>query len=135
MAIHGFYRMRRMAGAAALLGVLIYAALTPLHVVSQAITALPGIGIGASHSAPCHDEANAADQASHQRAPQAPALPPKHCPFCQGFAAFQMAVAPAHTIGIVRIAVRVPAPQRLDALPASTSVRAAQSRGPPILLT
>jgi hypothetical protein len=48
-------------------------------------------GGGGARVAPCHE---AGDQATNDLARKAPATPQKHCPFCQGFAAFQFAIAP-----------------------------------------
>ena len=59
--------------------------------------------------------------------------PQKHCPFCQGFAAFQFAIAPAHTISIVRVAIKAPAPHLTSEGLAGVSLRAPQSRGPPTI--
>src|SRR6476646_2614028 len=84
-------------------------------------------------SPPCHEGAGAADQATNDPARKAPAIPQKHCPFCRGFAAFQFAIAPAHTISIVRFAIRAPAPHLTSEGLAGVSLRAPQSRGPPTI--
>lgn len=128
MSLQGLHRYRRLTGVAALLGVLFYTALIPLHTVSEA-TALLGAKLPIVI---CHSGATAAsDRASNDSAPAEPAAPQKHCPFCQGFAAFQVAITPAHAIGIVRVAVRAPAPHLASEGFVSASVRAPQSRGPP----
>jgi hypothetical protein len=122
-------RYRGIAGACALIGILFYSALIPLHVVSQATTALLDT-MPAGHLS-CHEGPGRADQASNERAPKAPTSPQKQCPFCQGYAAFQFAIAPALTIGIVRVAVRTLAPQLISDWLVSASLRPPQSRGPP----
>jgi hypothetical protein len=121
-------RYHRIAGALALVGTLFYAALIPLHVVSQATATLLGESTGGAQVAPCH-----ADQATNDPARKAPATPQKHCPFCQGFAAFQFAIAPAHMISIVRVAIRAPAPHLTSEGLARVSLRAPHSRGPPTI--
>jgi hypothetical protein len=133
MRLQGLNRYRRIAGASALLGILFYAALIPLHLVSEATTALLGAEL-ADALVICHSGSTAAsDHALNGSAPAAPASPKKHCPFCQGFAAFQLAIAPAHNIGIVRLAVRAPAPHLTGAGLVSALARAPQSRGPPTI--
>ena len=87
-------------------------------------------GGGGARVAPCHE---AGDQATNDLARKAPATPQKHCPFCQGFAAFQFAIAPAHAISIVRVAIRAPAPHLTSEGLAGVSLRAPQGRGPPNL--
>jgi hypothetical protein len=126
-------RYRRIAGALALVGTLFYSALIPLHVVSQATAALLGESTGGAQVAPCHEGAGTADQATNDPARKAPATPQKHCPFCEGFAAFQFAIAPAHTISIVRVAIRAAAPHLTSEGLAGVSLRAPQSRGPPTI--
>ena len=126
-------RYRRIAGALALVGTIFYAALIPLHVVSQATATLLGESTCGGRDAPCHEASGTADQATNDPARKAPATPQKHCPFCQGFAAFQFAIAPAHTISIVRVAIRAPAPHLTSEGLAGVSLRAPQSRGPPTI--
>jgi hypothetical protein len=128
MSLQGLNRYRRIAGTSALLGILFYTALIPLHTVSEATTALLGAELADALTVICHS-----GHASNGSAPAAPASPQKHCPFCQGFAAFQLAIAPAHNIGIVRLAVRAPAPHLTSAGLVSAIARAPQSRGPPII--
>jgi hypothetical protein len=126
-------RYRRIAGALALVGTVFYAALVPLHVVSQATATLLGEALVGASQPPCHEAPGTADQARNDPARKAPATPQKHCPFCQGFAAFQFAIAPAHTISIVRVAIRAPAPHLTSEGLAGVSLRAPQSRGPPTI--
>jgi hypothetical protein len=72
--------IRRLGATLALCGVVLYAALIPGHLVSQTlqlVQAEPGaVEI-------CHEEPG--DQAN------LPAKPKKSCPFCAGFASFQIA--------------------------------------------
>ena len=124
-------RYRRIAGALALVGTVFYAALIPLHVVSQATATLLGESTGGAQVAPCHEAAGSADQATNDPARKVPARPQKHCPFCHGFAAFQFAIEPARTISTVRVAIRAPAPHLTSEGLAGASLRAPQSRGPP----
>ena len=124
-------RYRRIAAALALVGMIFYAALIPLHVVSQAAATLLGGSLAGVRDAPCHEASGTADQATNDPAPQTPASPQKHCPFCQGFAAFQFAITPAHAINISRVALRAPAPHFANEGLARESWRAPQSRGPP----
>jgi hypothetical protein len=126
-------RYRRIAGALALAGTVFYAALVPLHVVSQATATLLGEAIADAGQAPCHEASGAGHQAANDPARKAPATPQKHCPFCQGHAAFQFAIAPAHTIGIVRIAIKAPAPHLTREGLAGAKLPAPQSRGPPTI--
>lgn len=126
-------RYRRIAGALALIGTVFYAALVPLHVVSQATATLLGEALAGASQAPCHEASGTANQATNDPARKAPATPQKHCPFCQGFAAFQFAIAPAHTISIVRVAIRAPARHLTSEGLAGVSLRAPQSRGPPTI--
>ncbi|MET0528985.1 MAG: DUF2946 family protein [Microvirga sp.] len=86
-----------MAAAAALLGVLLYTALVAAHVVSQA-TSLATRG---AHAAAAQSTATG-DPGCHETQPSAgkakdsnrglPAAPAKKCPFCAGYAAFQLSV-------------------------------------------
>jgi Protein of unknown function (DUF2946) len=126
-------RYRRIAGAIALVGTVFYAALVPLHVVSQATATLLGEVLSGASQVPCHEASGTGHQATNDPARKAPATPQGHCPFCQGFAAFQFAIAPAHTINIVRVAIRVPAPHQTSEGVAGVSLHAPQSRGPPTI--
>jgi hypothetical protein len=126
-------RYRRIAGALALVGTVFYAALIPLHVVSQATATLLGEALAGARDAPCREASGTGDQAINDRVPKAPAAPQRHCPFCQGYTAFQLAIAPAHTISIDRVAIRAPAPHLTSDGLAGVSLRAPRSRGPPTI--
>jgi hypothetical protein len=125
-------RYRGIAGACALVSVLFYAALIPVHIVSEASTVLLGAKFADALTVICHSgRVSAAGQALADRSPGAPAKPQERCPFCQGYAAFQLAIAPANMIGIVRVAVRAPTPPLSNEELASARLLAPQSRGPP----
>jgi hypothetical protein len=79
----GISRMiRRLGGALALCGVVLYSALIPGHLVSQTLQQLAQAELG-TVEVDCHEEAG--DKAN------LPAKPKKSCPFCAGFASFQIA--------------------------------------------
>ena len=120
-----FDHCRRIAAALALLGMVAYAALIPGHIVSQLNTALLkaelGDGAGDSHDGDHCDPA----KSKHPNAPK------KNCPFCAGFAAFQVALLAA--------AAQVAPPSAVAggtlALSDESSLRKivlTQSRGPPL---
>jgi hypothetical protein len=75
---------RRLAAALALCGVLTYSALIPGHLVSQLVNELIGSPVAAAAAAepPCHE--------TGEKAPSEPKAANKHCPFCTGYAAFQL---------------------------------------------
>ncbi len=128
MSLGALHRSRRIVGACALIGILFYTALIPVHTVSEATTALLGGKFANAHTVICHsDSSSASGHASKNQ----PAVPQKRCPFCQGFAAFQLAIATANPLSIVRVAVRAPAPHLNNDGLANTSLPAPQSRGPP----
>ncbi len=123
-------RYREIAGACALVSVLFYAALIPVHIVST--TALLGTKFADALTVICHSgRASGSDHALGDRSPATPAKPQKRCPFCQGYAAFQFAIAPANMIVFIRVAVHAAGPQLASDGLASASLRAPQSRGPP----
>jgi hypothetical protein len=134
MSLKGLYRCRRIAAASAFVGVLFYTALIPLHTVSEVTTALLGAELGDALNVICHGSVSATD-ASNRSTPATPAVPRKHCPFCQGLAAFQIAIVSANTLSITRVAVRAPASHLADEGLASTSLPAPQNRGPPTFLS
>lgn len=73
---------RRLGGALALCGVVLYASLIPGHLVSQTLQQLVQAELGGEVEISCHEESGT--QAD------LPAKPKKSCPFCAGFAAFQL---------------------------------------------
>lgn len=118
--------IRRAGGALALCGVLLYAALVPGHIVSQTIQQLVQTELGAVEIG-CHEESGTQ--------PNLPAKPKKSCPFCTGFAAFQLAAlgssldpAPPQAIACDRLALNS------DSAP-SREAPTPNSRAPPISLS
>ena len=118
--------IRRAGGALALCGVLLYAALVPGHIVSQTIQQLAQTEPGAVESG-CHEEAGTKADL--------PAKPKKSCPFCTGFAAFQLATlgssldpAPPQAIACDRLALNS------DSAP-SREAPSPNSRAPPTSLS
>ena len=77
---------RRATAALALCGVIAYSGLFPGHIVSQLVTDLAERGFGHAAMAGCHDEGGPAN-------PQPSNGAKKHCPFCTGYASFQLAAA------------------------------------------
>jgi hypothetical protein len=135
MSLKGLYRCRRIAAASALVGILLYTVLIPLHMVSEATTALFGAELGDALNVICHGGSAFADHTSNGSVPAAPTVPQKHCPFCQGLAAFQVGIVSANTLSITRVAVRGPAPHLANEGLPNTSLPAPQNRGPPTFLS
>jgi hypothetical protein len=113
---------RRVGGVLALCGVLLYAALVPGHIVSQTLQQLVQTELGGVEI-DCHEESGTQSNL--------PAKPKKSCPFCTGFAAFQLATlgsaldpAPPQAIACDRLA---PESQSAPSREAPT----ANSRAPP----
>ena len=129
------YKHRRFAAMVALVGVALYTALAPMHVVSQA-TADPAAGsqIAGFERAPidCHTEPATADDAG-STGPEDSA-PKKKCPFCKGYASFLTAFvggADAATIDAERASLAF---LSVDTELTYVSGRTPQNRGPPIEL-
>ncbi len=99
MGLGDFHRHRSLAGAFALVGVFLFTALIPGHVVSQATAlALAGEPGAVALDMPCHSgPAGSHDPA----APSEPSTPQKKCPFCKGYAAFMTALAGACDAGVL----------------------------------
>lgn len=119
--------VRRLAGALALCGVVLYAALIPGHLVSQTLQQLVQAELGGEVEIDCHEEAGT--QA------KLPAKPKKSCPFCAGFASFQIAAlgsaidpAPPQAIAIDRLALESQSAVSRDA-------PSPNSRAPPLSLS
>jgi hypothetical protein len=125
-------RYRRIAEALALAGTVFYATLIPLHVDSQATATLLGESTGGAQVAPCHEGAGTADQATNVPARKR-GHTPKALSFLPGLCPFQFAIAPAHTMSIIRVAIRALAPHLTREGLAGVSLRAPQSRGPPTI--
>lgn len=118
--------IRRLGGALALCGVVLYAALIPGHLVSQTLQQLVQAELGAVEIA-CHEETG--------KQADVPAKPKKSCPFCTGFAAFQLAAlgssldpAPPQAVACDRLALNS------DSAP-SREAPTPNSRAPPVSLS
>jgi hypothetical protein len=117
---------RQAAAALALCGLLAYSGLLPGHILSQLVTALGERGFAIGAMAGCHDEGGPAKQQPTNGAK-------KHCPFCAGYASFQLAAIGSPTI--------LPPPKIAggevlatgDDMALRKSVIVPQSRGPPLL--
>jgi hypothetical protein len=131
MSLLGLRRYRTSAGAAALIGVFFYAALIPLHTVSQALSALAGEAAPGISLPSCHEGATATRQDQRESYPDAPAKPQKRCPFCQGYAAFQLAIAAGSTEYFLLSPIAAPALRVSEEGIAGQSLPRPQSRGPP----
>ena len=117
---------RRATAALALCGVIAYSGLFPGHIVSQLVTDLAERGFGHAAMAGCHDEGGPAN-------PQPMNGAKKHCPFCTGYASFQLAVVgspmivlPPRTVGGDVLVIE-------DDIALRKSAITPQSRGPPVL--
>lgn len=114
---------RRIAGALALAGVLLYTSLIPGHIVSQLVTALVDAELGTAII--CHS-GEAPQQPNKSNADQG-------CPFCHGHASFQLAAFTAGATFVVPaqsawVSHRVESDSLL-----TRAVPTPQSRGPPHL--
>jgi len=106
----------------ALCGVIAYSGLFPGHIVSQFVTGL-GHGFGDMAVASCHEGGTAKQQPADGQK--------KHCPFCAGYASFQLAalgtpaiLPPPPAIGGEVLAIGN------DVAPLKSAI-IPQSRGPP----
>jgi len=121
----------------ALVGVLLYVALIPGHVVSQALSgslaSMQGAqagGTGADEPI-CHRMMGGAKDPA---APGSPASPHKKCPFCTGYASFHAGLAACTAVLIVAVEPASPTLAGLDAAIMESAVRHPQNRGPPLEL-
>lgn len=131
MGLGDFHRHRRLGSVFALLGVLIYTALIPGHVVSQALPwpsdRVQTAGIEGLTVPICH---GAAEESS---APNRPAAPHKKCPFCTGYAAFAVGLASSCDAGIVDAELAAFTFHSQEQTFVQGVVRRPQNRGPPHL--
>ena len=97
MGLGDFHRYRHLASAWALLGVLLYTALVPGHLISQATAALVTDELGASLEMSCHEGM----EMGGSSAPGEPTAPQKKCPFCKGYAPFMTALAGICDAGVL----------------------------------
>lgn len=109
----------------ALCGVLAYSGLFPGHIVSQLVTELGEHGFGIAALAGCHDEDGTAK-------PQPTNGAKKHCPFCTGYASFQLAAVGSHTILLPPKAIGGDVLAIEDDMALRKSAITPQSRGPPL---
>ena len=129
MGLGDFYRQRRLAGAFALVSMLVYTALIPGHLVSQATMLLVQAELGTSAIPICRGGLGRTDQPTREPSKQT------HCPICSGYAALQFALEGS--------GVALPLPpepgsvlfDRTDDNLIVAPAPAPQSRGPPSLLT
>ena len=102
MGLGDFHRQRRFAAAFAFVGVLLYTALVPGHVLSQATAfsvtddLLVADDLGAALEMRCH---NGVTKTHAPSTPDDPTAPQKKCPFCMGYAAFMTSLAGACDAG------------------------------------
>lgn len=90
MGLGEFHRHRLFASVFALVGVLLYTALVPGHVISQAMTLFVADELGAPLEMSCHAGLDVGQRSS---TPGEPSVPQKKCPFCKGYAPFMTALA------------------------------------------
>lgn len=131
MGLGDLHRIRGLAGAFALGGVLLYTALIPGHVVSQATAFAFGGDAGLSTEMPCHEGMAVQDT---EQDPATPDTPQKKCPFCKGYAAFMTALAGASDAGTIDAEHTRITEASLDEGPVERASRHTHNRGPPILL-
>ena len=129
MGLGDFHRhSRRLAGALALVGVLLYTALVPGHVVSQAAALAHGGEPGLSAEIMCH----AGIGVPHD--PSAPDKPSKQCPFCKGYASFMTSLAGIGDADVLNAERALPSLIVYDEGRAEYAALRPQNRGPPITL-
>lgn len=137
MGLGDFHRHRRLSGVIALVGVLLYVALIPGHVVSQALSGSLASTQGAHAGDTGADEPichRMMGGAKDPAAPGSPASPHKKCPFCTGYASFHTGLAAGSAVLIVAAEPDVPAFASFDAATVASAVRHPQNRGPPLEL-
>ena len=130
MALGGFHRCRRIAGAMALAGMAFYAVLFPWHTASQAAAQLVASTLEKPSKHICHESEPSSDGGS-KRSP--PAKPLSQCPICKGSAALQLALVGAANVVFARREASASAPRMADDGITARPVRAPQNRGPPLL--
>ncbi|MDJ0512929.1 MAG: hypothetical protein QNJ62_05760 [Methyloceanibacter sp.] len=131
MGLGDFHRIRGFASALALVGMLLFTALVPGHIVSQAKAFA-----GDPDSLPiaemsCHSgKAVLADKPD----PNGSSTPHEECPFCEGYAAFMSVLAGAPDTGMIdadRIHIAV---NKIDDGVVGQIAKHTNNRGPPRLL-
>lgn len=89
MGLGDFHRHRHLASAFAFVGILLYTAFVPGHVISQATASLVADKLGAALEMSCHEGL----EGQRSSVPGEPSVPQNKCPFCKGYAAFMTALA------------------------------------------
>jgi len=136
MGLGDFHRHRQLASAFALVGILIYSALIPGHVVSQAtMHALAGAdgqaGLPAAFEPICH---RGVERTHAPSKPGEPSAPHKKCPFCSGYASFVAADAATFS-SVILDAERVsPSLVVFDEGLVEREAKRPNNRGPPLEL-
>jgi hypothetical protein len=137
MELGDFHRHRRLASAFALVGVLLYSALIPGHVVSQATARALGSANGALAGAEfafepiCHGGIARTQDPSTRSEPSAPQ---KKCPFCKGYASFMTAIAGGCDAGVLDAERASPAVALFSDGLKESALRRPHNRGPPLEL-
>lgn len=112
----------------ALLGVLLFTALVPGHVVSQAMALAFSGDAESAAEMPCHND-TAMPAATDD--PNAPDTPQKKCPFCKGYASFMNALdGSAHAGTIDNERVRIVS-WMMEGDAAGRIAKRIKNRGPP----
>jgi hypothetical protein len=132
MRLRDLYQARGLAGAAALFGLLLYTALIPIHIVSQAKSGVVA-GARTAYGDPTDGGCHAATD-SKSPTPGAPNAPQKKCPFCMGYASFVSAITGAASACIAAIKIAPATSRKSDEASVEGVVRRPQNRGPPLLL-
>jgi hypothetical protein len=137
MGVGDFHRQRRLAGMIAIVSALLYVALIPGHVVSQATSGSLG-SVPVAHAGGegvedvgCHKMMGGAKDPA---APGVPATPKKKCPFCTGYASFLAALGAGPAVSILAVERAPPVFASFDAAVVESAVRRPQNRGPPLEL-
>ena len=128
MGLGDFHKHRRLAGVLALAGVLLYTALIPGHVISQATALLAAGELDVAFEMSCH---SGLAEMRDPSAPGEPSVPEKKCPFCKGYAAFMTSLAGACGAGILDAEHASPNFASLNLDVAEQTVLRPHNRGPP----
>lgn len=136
MGLGDFHRHRQLASAFALVGVLLYTALIPGHVVSQATArVLAGAdgqaGIALAFEPICHSGVARSPDPSK---PSGPSTPQKKCPFCTGYAAFVTAIVGDCDAGAIDAELVSPSLVVFDDGLVESEAKRPHNRGPPLKL-
>ncbi len=124
MELGDFHKYRRLASLFALVGVLLYTALVPGHVISQATAHAQKGEFDLVVEMACHN-------GPVDTRDTAPSTPDKTCPFCKGYAAFMTALPGACDTGILDAERPQPKFTLLNEGVAEQAAHRPQNRGPP----